>query len=208
MHCGRREYQILGSEWKPIECTPSGHPTIKICQEPELPPLVYPPEILLAAAAGRDESDTESDDEAFQRKRNRVSPLDLGQVPTSGGLRQWLNVTMVSCCASSNRPKRRTLRYITGVTQAKTVTQLENISKRWDQFDTELCSAVLKVANGAAKRELALYQESRQACGYPMSGRAALFLLIKRLKVVTGSMLQIEMQSLLALEFKGDMNNS
>ena len=38
MRYGRREYQILGSEWKPIECTPSGHPSIKICQEPELPP--------------------------------------------------------------------------------------------------------------------------------------------------------------------------
>ena len=61
MHYGRRQFQILGSEWKPIECTPSGHPSIKICQEPELPPSVYPPEILLAAAAGRDESDTESD---------------------------------------------------------------------------------------------------------------------------------------------------
>ena len=56
---------------------------------------------------------------------------------------------------------------------------LENVSKHWDDFDTELASAVFKVSKGPAKRELILYQESQARACRPTAGRAILRLFLQ-----------------------------
>lgn len=158
-----------------------------------------------AAGADPDDTDPESEDEAFVRRRTSVKPLDLGEPPTAGGLRTWINDLYVRACASSNRSEARTMKYIKAVESAKSIESLSTVRKHWDAFDTELASGVMKISKGATKKELILYQETQAKACLPMSGRAALWIFLNRYHIDKGQALQVDLAGLLALEYKGDL---
>ena len=97
------------------------------------------------------------------------------------------------------------MKYIKQVENAKSVEEVTSVHKLWDDFDTELASAVMKVARGPTKKELVLYQEARARECKPMTGRAALWLFLQRYKIDRGQMKQVELPQQIVLEFKGDL---
>ena len=151
------------------------------------------------------DSDSENEDEAFQRRRTAVKELKLEPLPTSHGLRKWTNDLITESCRCSNRSKARTLKYVQEVFNATDVTQLEAIPSRWDAFDTELASALLKSASGAVAREIQLYQEQCNRELRPFGGRPVLYMILKRYELNYGQALQVDIAALQALTFKGDL---
>ena len=119
----------------------------------------------------RDKSSDESSGEAFKRKRTAVKTLELNPPPAAGGLRAWINGLLLKACSASNRPKRRTMRYIKTILESSSYGVLETVAKKWDDFDTELGQAVMKISTGSFKRELMLYAEKNRQGGIPSSGR-------------------------------------
>ena len=154
-----------------------------------------------------EETEPESEDEAFRRRRKTVKPLVLDDPPPAGGLRSWLNELYIRGCASSNRSKHRTLKYLKQVEVAAEIADVAVVPKRWDDFDTELASAMMNIAKGATKREMVLYQESQGKLCLPMSGRAALWIFLHRYHIDRGGALQVDITKLMALEFKGDLES-
>ena len=60
-------------------------------------------------------------------------------------------------------------------------------------------------ADDKTKRELLLFQEEQARLGRPMSGRAALWHFLRRFHLDRGQALHVDISTLLALEFKGDL---
>ena len=53
------------------------------------------------------DSEPESDDEEFARKRTVVKTIDIAEIPNAAGLRTWTAKLRKECCTSSNRRKAR-----------------------------------------------------------------------------------------------------
>ena len=151
-------------------------------------------------------SDSENDDEAFMRRRTPVKEMKLDALPTANGLRRWVHALVSEACRCSNRSKTRTLRYLRQVFFATEIAPLETIPPKWDPFDTELASALQKTATGGAiAREIQLYQERCSRELRPFGGRPVLFMILKRYELNYGQALQVDLSSLSALKFSGDL---
>ena len=98
----------------------------------------------------------------------------MDDISSALGLRMWMDALHVAACASSNRSKTRTLRFLKRIEKADSVDPLLIISRRWDPFDTELASAVFTIAKGGAKREMIALRQERALRSQPVCGLASL----------------------------------
>ncbi|CAK0865136.1 unnamed protein product, partial [Prorocentrum cordatum] len=151
------------------------------------------------------DSDSENEDEAFMRRRTPVKEMKLEALPTAHGLRKWVNDLVSEACRCSNRSKTRTLKYLREVFFAADVETLETIPSRRDPFDTELASALRKVATGGVGREVQLYQERCAREIRPFGGRPVLYMILKRYEVNFGQALHVDLSTIQALKFSGDL---
>ena len=88
------------------------------------------------AKQGSTSSSDETSGEEFARKRSAVKTIDLGSPPVAGAYRIWLSDLYSACCSASNRPHRRTIRFIQVVESCTDPTQLEKVPRKWQQLDT------------------------------------------------------------------------
>ena len=63
----------------------------------------------------------------------------------------------------------------------------------------------MEIAKGPLKREMLLYQEERTRRGFPLTGRAALWLIYQRCKLERGQAMCVDLSTIVQLEFKGDL---
>lgn len=153
------------------------------------------------------DSSKESNDEAFRRKRANVSKLELEPPPTAGGLRNWLSTFYLNVCSASNRSKKRTMRYIASIINAPSLQAVETVSTKWDDPDTEIGKAVMKISAGAVRRELLLYSEARRQVGASCSGRAFAYMFLRRYDLDRGQVFHVDLTALVALECKEDLES-
>ena len=78
------------------------------------------------------DSDPESDDEEFTRRRTTPKTPVIKELPTAIGLRMWLDSLRTEFCACSNRSTKRTLKYVQAAIGASSISAVEQVSKRWD----------------------------------------------------------------------------
>ncbi|CAK0819868.1 unnamed protein product [Prorocentrum cordatum] len=150
-------------------------------------------------------SDSEDEDEAFMRRRTTVKEMKIDPLTSAAGLRKWTNDLMTECCRVSNRSKVRATKYVKSAFEADRVEDVEYIPKKWDLFDTELCSALKKGASGAIGRQLTLHQEKNARFGTPASGRAALYMILRRFELDSGKAHRVHLAALNALKYNGDL---
>ena len=70
------------------------------------------------------------------------------------------------------------MRFLKIVEGAATLEGLGVVSRRWEDFDCELATAILKIAKGAAKREMIMHQEAKARDCDAASGRELLWLFL------------------------------
>jgi len=152
------------------------------------------------------ESSAESSGEEFTRKRTQPKPIDLGATPTASGYRMWLNELYSVCGAASNRPLRRTLRYIQSVEAASTPDEFQITPRRWQPFDDQLFNGVLRYATGELKRTLSIYREERFRQGLVPSGRYALWHALRKFMVEKSTAAQVDLTLLINHKYNGDLS--
>ena len=91
-------------------------------------------------------SSDEDEDERFVRLRTPVEPLGFGEYPTPAKYRSFINNVVTVCCTASNRPKRRTLRRLCKIREAKSELDVMRISRPWEAFDSALLQGVMQCA--------------------------------------------------------------
>ena len=143
-----------------------------------------------------DGSTSESDDEAFQRRRTNAKPFTIENLPNAAGLRPWWGGFQAKCCSSSNRSKKRTLKFIQRAMEATSVEECQKFSKKWEPLDTEIYTAIYNVATGSIGRELMLYREKLSRDKDAATGLAFLFLVLQRFETDRGHALQIDLEIL------------
>ena len=79
------------------------------------------------------------------------------------------------------------------------------MSKKWDDLDTELANAIMRIAAGSLCREILLYSESRRQVGSPVSGRAIVYLFLKRYDMDRGQVLHVDLAALIQLQYRNDL---
>ena len=109
-----------------------------------------------------DDSSEESVGEEMERRRTVVKPIDMGKDPTGPGFQNWLVYFYTESCAASNISRRRTMRYLKAVEAAKSYTEPEQVSRKWERFDAELSAACFRRANGETLRKLKIYGNALQ----------------------------------------------
>ena len=75
----------------------------------------------------------------------------------------------------------------------------------WDQFECELAAALSKITTSAIGRECQLYKEQALRSMRIASGREILVIILRRYEVDFGGALQVDVQSLLSLTWKGKL---
>ena len=176
-----------------------------LAKAPELA-LASPPKKATAAVfAATDLSSDEDSEEEFRRKRTPVKPLVIDPLPWPEKFRPWKLGLYEKSCSASNRSKERTLRYLRFVETCDAIAPLEKRPRKWEPFDTELCSAINSCARGPLKRELTIYQESRTNAGQATSGRALFWMLLKSFQLDLGQRLKVDIADLLGWKYKGDL---
>ena len=123
-------------------------------------------------------SDSEGEEEKFTRRRTNVKEMKIDPLPTATTLRKWSSDLLTEACRCSNRPKLRTTVFMREAFMADSIDGFETIPPKWDQFDTELCAALMKIATGASLRELLQYREACARRLIAVSGRAVLILIM------------------------------
>ncbi|CAK0884153.1 unnamed protein product [Prorocentrum cordatum] len=108
---------------------------------------------------GEHQSSEKSSGEEFTRKRTTVKPVDLGSPPAAAGFRIWVADVCTKCTAASNRSQQRTIRYIKGAEACGDPAALLIAPKKWQPFDAELFSAVMRYSAGELKRKLTTCRE-------------------------------------------------
>jgi hypothetical protein len=146
----------------------------------------------------------ESSGEEFRRKRTAVKTMTMAPLPTPQGYKQWVADLVAVCCSSSNRFRRRTVRYIQSAEKADEAA-MSVVPRRWEPFDTELSQAILRIATGSLRRELSSKQQTALDRGETLPGRLALCILHQRFRLESGQTAQVEMTKLMALRFNGDL---
>jgi len=152
------------------------------------------------------ESSAESSGEEFTRKRTQPKTIDLGAPPTAAGYRMWLNELYSVCGAASNRPLRRTLRYVQSVESATTPDEFHITPRRWQAFDDQLFNGVLRYATGELKRTLSIYREERFRQGQVPSGRYALWHALRKFMVEKSTAAQVDLALLINHKYNGDLS--
>ena len=153
------------------------------------------------------DSSEESEEEKRTRQRKQVKTLDLGEFPAPHQFRVFLVSLYTLACASSNRSRMRTLRFIKRAETAPDPSVLLRISKQWEPFDSELFSAIMRCASPALKRELLQEQHKAISHAVPMTGQYALWLLIRRFRLQSGRATQIELTQLLDHHYQVDLES-
>ena len=146
----------------------------------------------------------ESSGEEFRRKRTAVKQMTFTALPSPSGFRQWMTDVVAICCASSNRDRRRTIRFLK-TTEGESEHGMDVVPRKWEQFDTELSQAILRIATGSLRRELVRRQQDALQKGETLAGRLALWLLRHRYMLESGDTAQVEMTRLMNLRFNGDL---
>ena len=94
-------------------------------------------------------SDTESEDEAFTRKRTNVKELTFPAWNGIKKMREWFTETASMVVAASNRRDVRTSPWFRRVLTASSAEELEVYHKRWSSLENAIASATMQVARGA-----------------------------------------------------------
>ena len=89
--------------------------------------------------------------------------------------------------------------------QVQGAEELQTVSSGWDDLDTSLMAAVNKIAKGPVQREITMYREDLLQRGLPMSGRSALWILLRRFHIDMGQTLHVDLNCLMQLKFEGDL---
>ena len=97
------------------------------------------------------------------------------------------------------------MRYIKTILESSSYEVLETVAKKWDDFDTELGQAVMKISTGSLKRELMLYAEKRRQAGIPASGRSCLWMFLHRYQLERGQVLHVDYTAIMKWEYRGDV---
>ena len=151
------------------------------------------------------DSDTEDEEEVFMRRRTTPKQMDLGVLPSGGGLRKWVNGLIAEALRCSNRSKTRTLKFIQAALAASSPSEVQRVSPRWDAFDTELSCALAKIAKGAIGRKVLLHQEQCLRDMRTATGSELLVIIVRHYELTYGQALQVDMQTLMSLSFKGKL---
>jgi hypothetical protein len=111
----------------------------------------------------------------------------------------------IRVCAASKRSQRRTLKWARQIQFASSPESLAKDNSRWEDLDTALAVAVLEIARGPVKRELLLFQELMLRKGEPLCGRSAVFILLRRYHIDSGTQMQMDLTSVMSLKYEGDL---
>lgn len=152
------------------------------------------------------DSSDETSGQEFTRKRTAVKTIDLGSAPTAGAFRLWLNDLYSSCCAASNRPQRRTIKYIRTVEACQDPSVFTTVPRKWQTFDSELFGAVMRYVSGELKRALLNYREACYRDGSQPSGRWSLWHALQRYMLERGTATQVDLTALMSHEYRNDLS--
>lgn len=158
-----------------------------------------------AAARPHDEDSGSSSEDDNRRKRGTVKTFVLDPIPQASGFRMWMQDLYTRVSTASKRNARRTLAWIKAVEASENISPLEISSRKWDDLHTALADAVVKVASGPLKRDLLIYREQLTRRGLPLSGRAALWMVLDQFKLERGPAMCVDITALTSLEYKGDL---
>ena len=111
----------------------------------------------------------------------------------------------IRLCAATKRSQRRTLNWGKQIVFATSPESLAKPNSRWEDLDTALALAVLDIARGPVKREILKYQEVNLRKGEPLGGRSALFILLQRYQIDSGTQMQVDLSSIMTLKFENDL---
>ena len=104
------------------------------------------------------------------------------------------------------KPKQTTHNAVpTNIMAASCVQAVEHVSKKWDELDTELANAIMRIAAGSLRREIFLYSESRRQGGSPVSGRAIEYLFLQRYDMDRGQVRHVDLAALIQLQYRNDL---
>ena len=151
------------------------------------------------------DSDTEDEEETSIRRRTTPKQMDLSVLPQGGSLRKWVNSLIAEALRCSNRSKTRTLKFIQAALAASSPSEVQRVSPRWDAFDTELSCALAKIAKGAIGRKVLLHQEQCLRDMRTATGSELLVIIVSHYELTYGQALQVDMQTLMSLSFKGKL---
>jgi len=165
------------------------------------PPTPY----LVPGIVATGDTDPESDDEAFVRKRTQAKSFTLPRVPTGGGFRNWVSEAYSLMEAASNRRRERTRRFVQAVETCSDPELLLSAPRRWESFDSELLVAVLAVAPAELNRTLVNKREALQRKGAFLTGRYALWSFYSLFRIERADSLQIDLKTLWSYEYGGDL---
>ena len=149
-------------------------------------------------------SGSSSTDDTNRRNRRSVKPLKLADPPVAGALRPWMSDFYVRLCAASKRSQRRTLAWGKQILLATSPGSLAKPNSRWEDLDSALSLAVLEMARGPAKRDILMYQEVNFRKGEPLGGRSAMFIVLQRYHIDSGTQMQVDLTSIMSLKFDTD----
>ena len=92
-----------------------------------------------------EDSSEESIGEETDRRRAVVKPIDLGRPPTGPGFQSWFAELYVTCCAASNRSRRRTMRFLKAVEKAPNTQDLGSLFTQVGAFSRRGCGGVFSI---------------------------------------------------------------
>ena len=150
-------------------------------------------------------SGSSSSDDRTNRRRAHVKPLELVDPPAAGSLRSWMGDFYVRLCASSKRSQKRTIAWAKQIMVAKDPEALAQTTGRWEDLDSVLSLAVLQIARGPVRRDILKFQELNLHKGEPLGGRQALFIMLKRYNIDSGTQMQLDLSKINTLKYDGDL---
>ena len=95
------------------------------------------------------------------------------------------------------------MKFLMRAINARDISEVEVVSKRWDSFDTALNAGISKIAVGAVGREILLYQEQCGRNGTVATGLSLLYLVLKRYELDHGQALQVDYSILQNHKYNG-----
>ena len=152
---------------------------------------------------GDNDSDSESDGEKATRIRTPVKPIELPAMPTTKGYRVRQEDAIAQLLAGSNRNKRRTLEHINQILNASSIQSLVSISKRWEEFDSELLLSTESIVDQRIHQNIILYCTQMRSEQRMPTGAAMMYLLTTKFDMNKGQLAQIDIQSILSHTWTG-----
>ena len=85
------------------------------------------------------------------------------------------------------------------------MSEVDRVPRKWEKFDAELRAACFRFATGDTLRKLKMYRSSQLKAQRDMSGRAALWMIMRKYTVDAGALHRVGLSQLMNHSYSGDL---